>query len=78
MDSRSMDYTTWKEIDRWAADPGSGPEPAGDSMAQGAEGYRRLEFAKQARRRGRRPHSQPQKFLGGGALGECGRVRSQT
>ena len=74
----SNEYTTWEEIDRGAADPGRVPEPAWDSMEQCAEGYRRMEFAKQARRRGRRPHSHPQKFLGGGAQGECGRVRRQT
>ena len=58
MDSRSMDYTTWEEIDRWAVDPGRVPEPTWDSMEQCAEGYRRMELERQARRRGRKPESQ--------------------
>ena len=34
MDSRSMEYTTWEEIDRWAVDPERVPEPAWDSLEQ--------------------------------------------
>ena len=59
-----LDYTTWEEIDRWAVDPGRVPEPAWDSLEQCEEGYRRME--RQARRRGRKPESQPQKCIGGG------------
>ena len=61
-----MDYTTWEEIDRWAVNPGGVPEPAWDSLEQCEEGYRRMELATQARRRGRKPESQPLKFLWGG------------
>ncbi|XP_064858638.1 proline-rich protein 36-like [Oncorhynchus nerka] len=44
-------------------------------MEQCAEGYRRMRLAKQARRRGRKPESQPQIFLGGrhrGSVAESG------
>lgn len=64
-----MDYTSWEEIDRWAVDPGRVPEPAWDSREQCAEGYRRMRLAKQARRRGRKAESQPQKCIGGGSQG---------
>ena len=43
MDSRGMEYTTWEEIDRWAADPERVQEPAWDSLQQCEEGYRRME-----------------------------------
>ena len=65
-----MEYTTWEEIDRGAVDPERVPEPAWDSMEQCAEGYRRMEFAKQAQRCGRKPEIQPQKFIFGGWLRE--------
>ena len=72
-------HTTWEEIDRWAVDPERVPEPAWDSLEQCEEGYRRMELERQARRRRRKPESQPQKCMGrGGAQRECGRVRSQT
>lgn len=63
---QNLDYTTWEEIDRWAVDPGSVPEPAWDSMEQCEEGYRRIRLATRARRRGRKPERQPQKCIGGG------------
>jgi hypothetical protein len=40
MDSRGMEYTTWEEIDRWAADPERVQVPAWDSLEQCEEGYR--------------------------------------
>ena len=43
MDGRGTDYTTWEEIDRWAADPERVQEPAWDSLQQCEEGYRRME-----------------------------------
>ena len=60
MDSRSMEYTTWEEIDRWAVDPERVPEPAWDSLEQCEEGYRRMELERQSRRRKRKPKGQPQ------------------
>ena len=63
---QNLDYTTWEEIDRWAVDPGRVLEPVWDSLEQCEEGYRRMELEKRARRRGRKPESQPQKCLGGG------------
>ena len=50
MDSRSMEYTLWEEIDRWAADPERVQEPAWDSLQQCEEGYRRMESKRKARR----------------------------
>jgi hypothetical protein len=63
------DYTTWEEIDRWAVDPGRVPEPAWDSLEQCEEGYRRMELERQARRRRRKPVSQPQECIGRGGGG---------
>ena len=64
--TKDLGYTTWEEIDRWAINPGRVPEPAWDSLVQCEEGYRRMEAA---RRRGRKPVSQTQTFLGGGYKG---------
>ena len=48
MDGRSRDYTTWEEIDRWAADPERVQEPAWDSLQQCEEGYTRMESRRKA------------------------------
>ncbi|XP_029539534.2 uncharacterized protein LOC115143353 [Oncorhynchus nerka] len=66
MDSRGLEYTTWEEIDRWAADPERVPEPAWDSLEQCEEGYRRMGSKRKTRRRRAKPESHPQIFIGGG------------
>jgi hypothetical protein len=66
MDGRGMEYTTWEEIDRWAADPERVHAPAWDSLQQCEEGYRRMESKRKTRRRRGKTESNPQLFIGGG------------
>jgi hypothetical protein len=66
MDSRGMEYTTWDEIDRLAADPDRLPEPAWDSLEQCEEDYRRMESKSKTRRCRAKHESHPQILIGGG------------
>ena len=73
-----LERWTWEEIldgkGPWA-EPGEYCRPKAELEAAKAE---RRHYEELARQSGWKPESHPQKCLGGGAQGECGRVRSQT